>query len=196
MKIGIVSDIHGNIDALDQAIARMGTVDEIWCAGDAFNQYRFSNEVIGRLRELGARYVLGNHEEILLGPHGERARAGERVDRDLLAWCAERPHWIKQSIDGARVLMFHSTPWEPYGEYLYPHHARLAEFAGIEADFVIYGHTHTQMARRVGEVMVINPGSAGLGVDPANGRRLSYAVLDTASGRVDFDDFDDPTLLR
>ncbi len=60
MRIGIVSDIHGNINGLDTALERMGSVDQVWCAGDAFDQYRFSNEVVGRLREIRARYILGS----------------------------------------------------------------------------------------------------------------------------------------
>jgi len=49
MRLGIVSDVHGNIEALDIAIEQMGAVDELLCAGDACYQFRFSNEVCGRL---------------------------------------------------------------------------------------------------------------------------------------------------
>jgi predicted phosphodiesterase len=52
------------------------------------------------------------------------------------------------------------------------------------------------MAQRIGRALVINPGSAGDARDHANGRRLSYAVLDTASDEVLFDNFslgDGPT---
>lgn len=88
--------------------------------------------------------------------------------------------------------MFHSTPWEPYGEYLYPHSRELERLGELNADVVIYGHTHTKLALRFQETLVINPGSAGLGQDPGNARRLSYAVLDTKTAEVEFDDFDDP----
>ena len=49
------------------------------------------------------------------------------------------------------------------------------------------------MAERIGRVLVINPGSAGEARDARNNFRLSYAVLDTDSGEVIFDDFHDPT---
>jgi hypothetical protein len=49
------------------------------------------------------------------------------------------------------------------------------------------------MAERVGRTLVINPGSAGEPRDARNAFRLSYAVLDTATGEVTFDDFPDPT---
>jgi len=42
-------------------------------------------------------------------------------------------------------------------------------------------------------VLVVNPGSAGEARDARNAFRLSYAVLDTATGEVTFDDFQDPT---
>ncbi|MEK6739155.1 MAG: metallophosphoesterase, partial [Planctomycetota bacterium] len=67
MRIGIVSDIHCNHEALRVALERMGGVDELLCAGDSVYQFRFSNEVMALLRERGARYILGNHEEVLLG---------------------------------------------------------------------------------------------------------------------------------
>ena len=51
MRIGIVSDIHCNHEALRIALDRMGDVDELLCAGDAVYQFRFSNEVMQLLRE-------------------------------------------------------------------------------------------------------------------------------------------------
>ena len=194
MRIGIVSDIHGNIQGLDLAFERMGPVDEVWCAGDAFDQHRFSNEVVGRLQEIGARYILGNHEDILLSPAGSAAQARPGVDADLLEWTRARPHFVEEKIDGHHILMFHSTPWEPYGEYLYPHTPGLTRLGELEADIAIYGHTHTKLAREIDGTLVINPGSAGFGQDPTNGRKLSYAILDTITAEVHFDEFENPTL--
>jgi predicted phosphodiesterase len=45
------------------------------------------------------------------------------------------------------------------------------------------------MAVQVGRTLVVNPGSTGDGRDERNARALSYAVLDTASGEVTFDNF-------
>ena len=59
MRLGIVSDIHCNIEALNSAIERMGAIDELLCAGDACYQFRFSNDVAARLKEIGACYVFG-----------------------------------------------------------------------------------------------------------------------------------------
>ena len=67
--------------------------------------------------------------------------------------------------------------------------ASSAASASLDARFVLYGHTHMQVARRVGDVLVVNPGSAGDARDHANGRRLSFAVLDTDTEAVAFTDF-------
>ena len=86
----------------------------------------------------------------------------------------------------------HSTPWEPRGTYVHPGSGLLARFAEAEADIVLYGHTHQQLVRRVGKVLVINPGSAGEARDHRNGRQLSCAVLDLASEEARVIDFPDP----
>jgi len=192
MRIGIVSDIHGNIAGLDMALERMESVDEVWCPGDAFNQERFSNEVVSRLREIEAHYILGNHEEILLSPAGRAAQIRPGVDEDLLEWVRNRPLRVDREVDGLQIHMFHSTPWEPTGEYLYPHTRTLSRLGELTADVAIYGHTHTQLARKIDGTLVINPGSTGFGQDPSNGRRLSYAIFDTARVEVTFDEFEDP----
>ena len=192
MKLGIVSDIHCNACGLLQALALMGDVDELICLGDSIYEYRFSNEVVRILRERGAQVILGNHEEGFFGPLGARARAREGIDPELAAWLAARPHRNKLEIAGKSVLLVHSTPWEPRGTYIHPESTLLARFAETETDFILYGHTHQQLARRVGRVLVVNPGSAGEARDPRNGGQLSCAVLDTASEEVRLIDFPDP----
>jgi putative phosphoesterase len=184
VKIGIVSDVHCNERGLLGALEVMGPVDELICLGDSIYEYRFSNEVVRLLRDCGARVILGNHEEGFLGPHGARARAADWIDLSLLGWLAERPQRLELEMGGKKLLMVHSTPWEPRGAYVFPHSSLLERFAETDADFVLYGHTHHQLVRRIGKVLVINPGSAGDARDNGNGRRLSCAVLDTVTEEV------------
>ncbi|HYZ42210.1 MAG TPA: metallophosphoesterase family protein [Stellaceae bacterium] len=184
MKIGIVSDVHCNHTGLQRALDLLGDVDELICLGDSIYEYRFSNEVVGTLKNRGAHTILGNHEEGFLGPQGVRARQPDWIDRSLLQWLAGRPQRLELQTGGKKLLAVHSTPWEPRGAYIYPHHASLARFGEVDADFVLYGHTHHQLVRRVGRVLVINPGSAGEARDHSNGRQLSCAVLDTVTEEV------------
>ena len=192
MRLGIVSDIHCNALGLARALELMGDVDELLCLGDSIYEYRFSNEVARLLRERRAQVIVGNHEEYFFGPQGERARARDGVDPALMAWLAGQPPRRELFLGGKRLLMVHSTPWEPRGAYIFPESALLDRFAEAGADFVLYGHTHHQLANRVGRVMVINPGSAGDARDHRNGGLLSCAVLDTASEEVTLFDYADP----
>jgi putative phosphoesterase len=191
VRIGIVSDLHCNQHGLLRALDIIGDVDELICLGDSIFEYRFSNAVVRTLKDRRAHTILGNHEEGFLGPHGVRARAADWIDQSLLGWLAERPHRLSLDIGGKKLLLVHSTPWEPRGTYVYPHSSQLERFAEAEADFVLYGHTHHQLVRRIGRVLVINPGSAGDARDSGNGRQLSCAVLDTATEEVIVTDFPD-----
>lgn len=189
LRIGIVSDIHGNADGLACALERMGDVDELLCAGDIVEEFRFSNEAVELLRRNRARCVLGNHDIGLLSPHGERARSASHVDAELVAWLASQPLSRELAVDGRRLLMTHASPCPPHTQYVTAHSPELRRIRSIEADYVVIGHTHAQLAQRVGTALVINPGSVGQARDRNNGKRLSYAVLDTATDHVEFDNY-------
>ena len=109
--------------------------------------------------------------------------------QDNVDWVRNQPWSLEVDVGGKRLVMVHASPLEPFTQYVYPNSPELRRLAQIEADFVILGHTHTQMAERVGRALVINPGSTGEARDIANGRKLSYAVLDTSSGELLFDNF-------
>jgi putative phosphoesterase len=192
VRVGIVSDIHCNAAGLGRALALMGNIDTLLCLGDSIYEYRFSNDVVALLKEHEAETILGNHEECFFGPQGERARARHGIDPTLAAWLSEQPLRQTLTIGGKRLLLVHSTPWEPRGTYVHPGSSLLDRFAEADADIVVYGHTHHQLARRVGRVLVINPGSTGEGRDTRNQWQLSCAVLDTVSEEVQLIDFPDP----
>ncbi len=144
MKLGIVSDIHCNIVGLERALELMQPFDELWCAGDSVFQFRWSNEVVARLREVDARIVLGNHEETLLGRDGERALSNPKVDQDLVTWLRDQPYRVEAKVDGKQVMMTHGSPWEPWKEYHYPHEPIWSRAATLDCDLLIVGHTHFQ----------------------------------------------------
>ncbi len=193
MKLGIVADVHCNVEGLRIALDQMGPVDELICAGDAIYQFRFSNDVIELLRERNARYILGNHERVLLSEWGDHARSRDGVRKDLVDYMAGQEYQIETEVDGKKLLLVHGSPFDPHDEYLYPNSPNLNKLADVDADIVILGHTHYHMALPVGNTLVINPGSAGESRDHRNGFRLSCAVLDTQSGEVTFHHYDDPS---
>jgi len=186
VRLGIVSDIHCNIAGLREALSEMGPIDDLLCLGDVVDRNRFSNEVVGFLKDLGAYIILGNHDEAFL------AGAREGADPDLAAFLADQPTRRELTFGSKKVLMIHSTPWEPRGEYIFPHNEKLALFGETDANYVLYGHTHAHLIRRIGEVLVINPGTAGEGRDSSDGHHLSCAVLDTHADEARILHFMDP----
>ena len=162
------------------------------CLGDSINEAQFCNETIAALKARGARVILGNHEEAFLSAAGEAARDGNGADRALVAWLAGQPLRQMLEVGGKKLLMIHSTPWEPRGDYIFPHSPHLERFAEADADVVLYGHTHAQVVRRVGRVLVVNPGSAWMASYGGNAWQLRCAILDTATEDVELIAFPDP----
>jgi putative phosphoesterase len=189
MRIGIVSDIHGNAAGLQRALDRMGDVDELLCVGDVVEDFRFSNEAVAILRDRGALCVKGNHDIGLLSPNGTRARSAAHVQGTMVEWLDAQPLLIEVNVSGKKLLMTHASPFAPHTQYVTRHPPELKRFADLNADYVVIGHTHAQMAATIGRSLVINPGSVGQATDPGNDRRLSYAVLDTTTDEVVFDNY-------
>ncbi len=193
MRVGIVSDVHCNIEGLRVGLEMMAPFGALLCAGDSVFQFRWSNEVVALLREMRAHVVLGNHEETLFSPDGARALSSPGVQSELVAWLQARPRRLDLNIDGRKVTMIHSSPWEPWRDYRYPHEAVWSRAAELDCDTLVVGHTHFKMAQQFGTTLVINPGSAGDPRDHRNGFRLSCATWDTTTNAVTFYDYDDPT---
>ncbi|MDO8364241.1 MAG: metallophosphoesterase family protein, partial [Actinomycetota bacterium] len=114
---------------------------------------------------------------------------GDHVDQSLVQWLADQPKSIEVTVGGKHLLMTHASPIAPHTNYVFPHSPELRKFKHIEADYIILGHTHAQMAHRAGRALVINPGSVGQARDHTNGKQLSYAVLDTDTDEVVFDNY-------
>ena len=179
MRIGVFSDVHGNVPALRAALDVLtGSVDELWCAGDIVHEYRFCTETVEVLRGAGAVAIQGNHDMVLLSPAGVGARDRPGVAASALEWLASLPYQHEVVVEGVRVRMVHGSPWEPYGDYLRPHNPKWRDAHELGVDILIAGHTHEPMVERFGDTLVVNPGSLG---EPRQhqDRRGTFAVIDT-----------------
>lgn len=182
MRLGILADIHCNVAALDRALYELeGQVDDLLLAGDAVLQYRFSNEVMERIRDFDIAYVAGNHELALLNKHSRAALSAPNVRADSVEVMAAAPMALERRVSGKTLLMVHASPFAPHNDYLYPGSPELARCDELGVNLLVLGHTHQAMAVRVGRTLVVNPGSLGQGGDPNHPGLLSYGVLDTAS---------------
>jgi predicted phosphodiesterase len=186
--LAIVSDLHGNLPALEAVLADLGTADALVCCGDLVGYYPDAAEVVDRVRALGAQTVRGNHELMVTGAREvppERARyygiaaARRALSADQLAWLAALPPSRSLEDRGIAVEVRHASPWDE-DTYLYPD-TDLGAVSLDEGRWLLLGHTHYPMRRRAGGGVVANPGSVGQprDWDP----RAAWARLDTATGR-------------
>jgi putative phosphoesterase len=177
LLIGVVSDVHCSHAWLGRALSQLGErVGAVWCAGDINYEYRFCAPTIRLLRERGARAIVGNHDAVLLGPQGARARHDVPADDSDLRWLRQLPAEVDEVVAGRRVRMIHGSPWEPHGAYVGPADRRWRHVDELGVDVLILGHTHEPMVEQFGTTLVVNPGST---TEPRQrDRRRTLAVVD------------------
>ena len=67
MRVALISDVHGNLDAFDAVIADFGVVDEVWCTGDLVGYGANPNECVERIHRFKHICVAGNHDWAAIG---------------------------------------------------------------------------------------------------------------------------------
>ncbi|MCX6020686.1 MAG: metallophosphoesterase family protein [Chloroflexi bacterium] len=180
MKIGIISDVHCNVQGLQGALEGMEDCDEVFCAGDAVYGFRFSNDVIDLIRTRGVRMVMGNHDRDFLRVWKERGGSNGHINPENLEFLIDTPYQLQIELGGRRIWMTHGSPIEPYWEYVFHHNPKYKKFGELETDILLLGHTHEAHVERVGKVLICNPGSAGEMRDPTR-PFLTYATIDLQS---------------
>lgn len=199
MKIGLLADIHANVDALRACLrsARQEGVVRLLVAGDFVGYYYFAHEIMALLDEWEWSGVRGNHEEMLVAWQAGRDRdaihrrygsgiamAAELLDEEQLTRLERLPQLEDIEVDGRRAVMFHGTPTSTT-TYVYPS-ATAADIAGLtvpEADIIVCGHTHYPVIWSVRGGLIVNPGSVGQPRNRVPGAH--WAIWDTATGLVD-----------
>lgn len=196
MRIGLISDIHANLPALEAVLEHMPAVEEIVCAGDVVGYNPWPRACLERVRDTATVTVQGNHDRTVETPHryaaNRMAEAGlEHAKREL---SEEQRRWLQAlprdaTFGDDQYLLVHSHP-ESLGKYVYPRNfPDLRPFLD-EYDGIVIGHTHIQHEASVDDRLILNPGSVG---QPRDGdSRAAYAVLDTEANeaecrRVEYD---------
>ncbi len=193
MRIALISDIHGNLVALDAVLADIAkhAVDHIVCLGDLVMSGPRPHEVIARVCALGCPVVKGNCDDLVVAMRA----TGRPHDAAIARWAVEIDYWSAAQLSssdlaylqslpptvhvplgtGATLLCVHGspssytdrilpdTPDERLDGLLLPLPPSVCGMAG--------GHTHVPLARRYRGVTIVNPGSVGLPLarDPATG---------------------------
>ena len=180
MRVGLISDIHGNRVALEAVLADKPPVDRLVCAGDVVGYNPWHADCVDAMRERDVPTVMGNHDRAVAGgsdfAFNSMAGAGVRharevLDDDQLKWLAALPN--ERTACEGRVRLVHGHPDDP-NRYTYP--AQFGPHLLDEEDVLVLGHTHVQHHERYEDGAVVNPGSVG---QPRDGDpRAAYAVLD------------------
>ena len=187
MKILIISDVHGNIEALDALLA-IETYDELWVLGDLVNYGPEPQRVVRTIRGRASLIVRGNHDHAVgydvdprcSAPFRAMAEATRQLALRALSdddrqYLRELPLTAATERGGQRVFLCHATPSDPLFAYCPPDSPSWNEEASaVDADVILVGHTHLPFVRQVGRQTIVNPGSLGQPKD--GGPDASYAV--------------------
>ncbi|MBK1613433.1 YfcE family phosphodiesterase [Rubrivivax gelatinosus] len=174
MRWAVVSDIHGNLPALEAVIADAGAVDGWLNLGDIVSGPLWPLETARRLMALNWPTIAGNHERQLLTLARERMGASDRHAFDALgaaerAWLAALPATMKPHPDVTALhgsarrdveYLLHSV--HPDGLHEADDTEVAARLPGVATPWVLCGHSHLPRLRSVGATKVLNPGSVGL----------------------------------
>jgi len=154
MNIGIISDIHGDVDSLITVLNRFETyhhTDYIVCAGDLIGRGPQENRVVDIIREREIPTVRGNHDEWFYN-----------LSKPNTAFLKGLPVDLELSYDGVNVFMCHGKPgnnmWGLYRDHISDTLLNMM-LGTLKADVLITGHTHVPMYIQVEQGVVINPGS-------------------------------------
>ncbi|AKP66562.1 metallophosphoesterase family protein [Companilactobacillus ginsenosidimutans] len=209
-RIGILSDIHGNVTALKTVLKQLQTenITEYWFLGDLMTPGPGVNEIFDMLNSLNTTvFIRGNWDDLVIkilsddeqyldfdnDGYVHVARMVEYLSETITAanfkQLRDAPTFKKFSINGLNIQVSHNLTLKNFGHELLPYEIQgnfdeLVEDSKI--DLAFYGHTHHQLMRTTSDdQMIINPGSIG---DPytdwkkfSNDFRAEYAVLDIDS---------------
>jgi putative phosphoesterase len=192
MRIGLLADIHANLEALKAVLADMGSVDLCICAGDVTGYYADPNEVCALVRARGIVTIRGNHDAYVGGdlrPDPAKVEAyrtdwtRQALTAQNLEWLRALPKELTMVCDSRTLRVRHANPWDEEG-YIYPDSAQLLQRISLgEAEVLVLGHTHRPMVVRDRGGLLVNPGSVG---QPRDWNPTAcYAILNTASGEVE-----------
>ena len=201
-KIAIISDIHGNREALKTTLEdiKRRNCDKIICLGDIISKGKFSNECVDLIRENCDIVLRGNVDDYLSKEH-DLNKLDEKEKTNILKYNQELtvkskeylsnlPLCYEFYLSGRFVRLFHAGPDTLYN------YSNVGAFASIEkkfkmfepnvltlsdkiADVVVYGHIHTQLMNKMYNRTLICCGSIGNNLECIRNEKKDANILNT-----------------
>ena len=209
MKIGLITDIHGNYPALKAVlddIDKYNNIDEIYCTGDMIGVGPNTNEVLSALFSRDNIYMtLGNHDEYVLALlKGEKYPLSHinslehhkwianRLDKSYVSKLEKLPRFIRKNFYNKSILFIHyhiksgmineHISKDPFHKTVQPSLENLNNlFDDCREDIICFGHHHPLQFFKTEDKIYLNPGSLGCYHKPI----ARYAVLSFDKNSVD-----------
>lgn len=208
MRLAVISDIHGNLPALEAVLADIQTrqPDVVVIAGDMVNRGPEPAEVVDRCRQLGCPIVSGNHERYVIN-------AADAVDPNEGGETYAPSRWALRRLWPGQLEYLRALPFShPVEDVLIVHASPRGDQDGIfrktsDGELrdklngyanVVCGHTHISLVRHWDAGLVVNAGSAGNTFE--GDTRARYAWLerhgDGWRAEISLVDYDVQAVLR
>jgi putative phosphoesterase len=206
VRIGLISDIHGNLPALEAVVASLEreALDRVICLGDiCFGPQ--AHECLALVAGLGCPVILGNWDSWSIDGFPPADDPVGMMLYEIGAWWARQlteddrayvrsfvPTLELELEDGTQMLCFHGSP-HSFSDFIFattPDTDLENLLSGLDTALLVGGHTHLQMLRRFGPSMIVNPGSVGQPFSQWWPREIrvghwaEYGVIDASEGRV------------
>jgi len=187
MKVGLISDIHSNLPALEAVLDDMPSVDALVCVGDIVGYSAWPAECVECIREKCDVVVQGNHDRDVQTPdsyaQNKMAHAGlehalSQLSTEQIAWLSQLPASTLAFDDQLFVVHSHPENVDRYvTKAMFP---SVSTYMYDKTKILTLGHTHKQAAVNMSQFdrhgWVVNPGSVG---QPRDGNpKAAYALVD------------------
>jgi putative phosphoesterase len=198
VKIGVFSDLHSNIYALERMLGIESEVENWICLGDFVGLFPPVNEVVNKLRLNEFTVIRGDHEEYLLNNkkmeysftgNDSLERQRKHITRENRDYIFSLSDTLSITISGIKMHLrhsLHSDNKRSNKRYVVDLQAMNDKFADF--DIVMFGDTHLPLISYCRDVVVVNPGSCGFPIDKV--RHPSYVILDTHNLSCEIKRFD------
>lgn len=201
MRVGLLSDIHGNSAALKMTLnsALKAGCELFLVSGDSVGYYYDANTVLDLLFKLEFRIVRGNHEVMLQNLRGKpelsseiKEKYGCALEKSILELTDEKldflcnaPDSLTIDFDTFSLNLSHGSPW-CIDTYIYPDSniSVWQKFLNHYEDVFVIGNTHHQLIKRFEGKLIINPGSVGQ--SRTNKGMAQWAEMDSTNLDVTF----------
>ena len=219
-RIAIISDIHGNLEALKSVLndIKKRNIDNIYCLGDIIAKGSHQQECVDLIRNSCEVIIKGNCDEYFTSDIDLTNKSKEEINRI---------NWDKSKINSETAIFLNNLPF-CYEFYMsgrlvrlvHAHPQKIDKFAGNidklerlyelllpsentisdkKADVLIYGHIHTPYLQKIYNRFIINTGSVGNSIDvfrnddkDGNVKNTTVANYLIISGLLNSNDINEP----